>query len=259
MNAKPSSAVVLIGALGMLASSFAAAQSLQRVMDAEARRIQQAQASQERIDDVVQTTRGITEEYKAVNKEIDGLVVYNTLLERQIANQNTELNQLRESIDQVSVIERQILPLMTRMIDGLEQFVELDVPFLLDGEGGRRERVAGLKTLLERSDVTAAEKFRKVMEAWQIENDFGRTIEAYTAELEIDGANREVEMLRIGRVALLYQTPDGELSGAWDQGARAWVTLGSEFRNQVRAGLRMAKKQTAPDLLLLPIAAPEEG
>ena len=256
MKAKPSSAAVLIGALGLLATGVASAQSLQQVMGAEARRIQQAQASQERIDDVVQTTRGITEEYKAVNKEIDGLVVYNTLLDRQIANQNTELDQLRKSIDDVSIIERQILPLMTRMIDGLEQFVELDVPFLQDS---RRERVAELKTLLERSDVTAAEKFRKVMEAWQIENDFGRTIEAYTDELEIDGSNREVEMLRIGRVALLYQTPDGEESGAWDQNARAWVALGSEFRNQVRAGLRMAKKQTAPDLLLLPIAAPEEG
>jgi hypothetical protein len=255
MKAKPSSAAVLIGALGLLAAAAASAQSLQQVMGAEARRIQ-AQASQERIDDVVQTTRGITEEYKAVNKEIDGLVVYNTLLDRQIANQNMELDQLRQSIDDVSIIERQILPLMTRMIDGLEQFVELDVPFLQDS---RRERVVDLKNLLERSDVTAAEKFRKVMEAWQIENDFGRTIEAYTAELEIDGSNREVDMLRIGRVALLYQTPDGEESGAWDQNAREWVALGSEFRNQVRAGLRMAKKQTAPDLLLLPISAPEEG
>jgi len=259
MKAKPSSAVVIIGALGLLASGFASAQTLQRVMDSEARRIQQAQASQERIDDVVQSTRGLNEEYKAVNKEIEGLVVYNTLLDRQIANQNTELTQLRQSIDDVSIIERQILPLMTRMIDGLEQFVELDVPFLLDGDNGRRARVSGLQTLLERSDVTAAEKFRKVMEAWQIENDFGRTIEAYTTELEIDGSNREVEMLRIGRVALMYQTPDGELSGAWDQKSRSWVPLGSEFRNQVRSGLRMAKKQTAPDLLLLPIAAPEEG
>jgi hypothetical protein len=256
MKAKPSSAAVLIGALGLLAAAAASAQSLQQVMGAEARRIQQAQASQERIDDVVQTTRGITEEYKAVNKEIDGLVVYNTLLDRQIANQNMELDQLRQSIDDVSIIERQILPLMTRMIDGLEQFVELDVPFLQDS---RRERVVDLKNLLERSDVTAAEKFRKVMEAWQIENDFGRTIEAYTAELQIDGSNREVDMLRIGRVALLYQTPDGEESGAWDQNAREWVALGSEFRNQVRAGLRIAKKQTAPDLLLLPISAPEEG
>ena len=154
------------------------------------------------------------------------------------------------------MIERQILPLLGRMIDGLEQFIELDVPFLLDD---RRGRVAELKTLMEASDVTAAEKFRKVMEAWQIENEFGRTIETYAANIDIDGTTREVDFLKIGRVIFVYQTPDGELTGAWDQRARQWVALGSDYRNQVRQGLRMAKKQMAPDLLLLPVAAPEEG
>jgi len=248
--------VLATGALAVLASGAVSAQALQRVIDAEQRRIQQAQASQERIDDVVQKTRNINEEYKAVNKEIDGLVVYNTLLQRQITNQQTELAELRESIDQVQVIERQILPLLGRMIEGLEQFVDLDVPFLLDE---RREKVAELKALMERADVTAAEKFRKVMERWEIENSFGRSIENYNATLEINGAEREVEFLRVGRVALLYQTPDGELNGAWDQRARQWVALGSEHRNRIRQGLRMAKKQVAPDILMLPIAAPEEG
>jgi hypothetical protein len=183
-------------------------------------------------------------------------VVYNTFLQLQITNLRKQLTELRESIDQVQVVERQILPLLGRMIEGLEQFVELDVPFLLDE---RREKVADLKTLMERADVTAAEKFRKVMERWEIENDFGRSIENYKATLEINGTDREVDFLRVGRVALLYQTPDGELNGAWDQRARQWVALGSEHRNKIRQGLRMAQKQVAPNLLLLPISAPEEG
>ena len=189
-------------------------------------------------------------------KEVDGLVVYNTLVERQIADQEAELAALRSSIDQVSVIERQILPLLTRMIEGLERFVALDVPFLLEE---RTERVARLTELLERADVTAAEKFRVVMEAWQIENDYARTIYAYTDELEINGTNREVDILQVGRVALVYQTADGSQSGAWDQRNRQWVSVGNEFRNPIRQGIRLARNQIAPDLLLLPIAPPEEG
>ncbi|HSG65688.1 MAG TPA: DUF3450 domain-containing protein, partial [Gammaproteobacteria bacterium] len=227
-----------------------------QIVAAEERRIQQAQAAQDAIDQVVDQTRDLTDEYRAVMKEVDGLIVYNTLLDRQIADQNQQLAQLRTSIDQVSVIERQILPLLTRMIDGLERFVALDMPFL---EVERAMRVSNLKTLLERADVTAAEKFRVVMEAWQIENEYGRTIEAYTGELEIGGTTREVDFLRIGRVALLYQTPDGESSGAWDQANQQYVAVGNQYRNAIRQGLRLARNQVGPDLLLLPVFGPEEG
>jgi hypothetical protein len=249
--------VLLIGALGtMVAAGMASGQAVDRLVAAEQTRIQQAQAAQDTIDQVVDQTRDLTEEYRSVMKEVDGLVVYNTLLDRQIADQNQELSNLRTSIDSVTVIERQILPLLTRMIEGLDRFVSLDMPFL---QNERNMRVANLQALLERADVTAAEKFRVVMEAWQIENEYGRTIEAYTGELEIGGNNREVDFLRIGRVALLYQTPDGMNSGAWDQANRQWVAVGTEYRNAIRQGLRLARNQASADLLLLPISAPEEG
>ena len=256
MQAKRSAAL-LVGALGViLAAEFAAGQGVDRLIEAEAIRIQQAQASQDEIDQIVTETRTLAEEYRAVLKEVEGLEVYNTLLERQIDDQETELSNLRTSIDQVQVIERQVLPLLSRMVDGLERFVQLDVPFLLEE---RTERVQNNKSLLERADVTAAEKFRVVMEAWQIENDYARTIATYTDELEIDGVTREVDVLQIGRVALLYQTPDGAQSGAWDQRSRQWVPVGNEYRNAIRQGISLALNQLAPTLLLLPMAPPEEG
>ena len=178
------------------------------------------------------------------------------MLDRQIEEKETELANLRTSIDEVQVIERQILPLLTRMVDGLEQFVALDVPFLLEE---RMERVTRNRELLEQANVTAAEKFRVVMEAWQIENDYARTISTYTDEVEIDGVAREVDVLQIGRVALLYQTPDGAQSGAWDQRVRQWVPVGNEYRNSIRQGISLALNQLAPTLLLLPMTPPEEG
>ena len=249
--------VLLISTVGAIfTAEIVAGQAVDQIVAAEERRIQQAQASQDVIDGIVDETRDTVEEYRSVMKEVDGLIVYNTLLDRQIADQEQELSNLRTSIDSVTDIERQILPLLTRMIDGLDRFVALDVPFLAEE---RRERVVSLRDLLGRADVTAAEKFRVVMEAWQIENDYGRTIFAYTGELEIGGTNREVDFLQVGRVSLVYQTPDGVNSGVWDQNNRQWVVLGSEFRNSIRQGLRLARNQIGPDLLLLPIAAPEEG
>jgi len=246
----------LLMSLSLFLSQQLFAQNVDQIIGAEEQRIQQGQEAQDEIDGVVDVTRSRIEEYRAVMKEVDGLVVYNTLLQRQIDDQNETLRQIRESIDNVQFVERQILPLLTRMIDGLEQFVALDVPFLAEE---RNSRVANLTTVLERADVTAAEKFRVVMEAWQIENDYGRTIEAYTDELVIDGNTREVDVLRIGRVALLYQTPDGQVSGSWDTQSGGWVEVDSSYRNAIRNGIRLARNQIGPDLLLLPISAPQEG
>jgi hypothetical protein len=141
------------------------------------------------------------------------------------------------------------------MIDGLEQFVELDVPFQKEE---RLQRVQFLRDNLDRADVSVAEKFRGVLEAYNIELQYGRGIDTYRGTIELNGADREVDFLRVGRIALVYQTTDGAVSGAWDASNRVWEELGSgEYDAAIRKGIRIAKKQATIELLNMPVAAPE--
>jgi hypothetical protein len=214
-----------------------------------------AAQSQAKIDKLADETRSLLGDYKTVNKQIDGLKVYNARLQKQIDSQLRRISDIEESISQVTVIQRQMTPLVIRMIDGLEQFVELDVPFHMDE---RRQRIAFLRGNLDRSDVSVAEKFRQVLEAYKIESEYGRKIDAYKGSVPIDGTERDVNFFRVGRIALLYQTTDTEVSGAWDQASRSWVSLDSgEYRNAIGKGLRIARKEASIDVLNLPIAAPE--
>jgi hypothetical protein len=214
-----------------------------------------ARQSQAKIDKLADETRDLLTDYKTVTKQIDGLKVYNTRLQRQIDNQMTRIGQIDASIDQVTIISRQITPLIIRMIDGLQKFVELDVPFHMEE---RQQRINFLRANLDRSDVSVAEKFRQVLEAYKIENEYGRKIDAYKGNVEIDGVERDVNFLRVGRIALLYQTTDTEISGAWDQKSRSWVALDrGEYRNAIMKGLRIARKEASIDLMNMPIAAPE--
>lgn len=255
-STKWTSQLMVVCALSAMTTPLVgSAQSLNQVLNAENQRTKLAQESQQRIDAVVDDTRKKEDQYKRLLKEIDGLKIYNTLLQRQIDAQIRKMAQIEASIDQVEVISRQIIPSMTRMIASLKIFIELDVPFLMEE---RRERVANLENLMVEPDVNDAEKFRKVTEAYQIENDYGSTIEAYSGSLEIGDENRRVEFLRIGRVAFMYQTQDGKLSGVWDQEARRWQEADA-YKNEIRAGLKIANKQVAPDLLLMPVATPEAG
>jgi hypothetical protein len=97
------------------------------------------------------------------------------------------------------------------------------------------------------------------MEAYQIENEYGRTIEAYRSTLARDGKEVTVNFLRVGRIALLYQTLNEAQAGAWNQESRSWEPLDESFRSAIRQGLRIARKQSAPDLIRLPLPEPKRG
>jgi len=232
------------------------AQSVDNVLQADKRRIQLAQQSQERINEVVEGTRSLADQYRGINKEIDGLKVYNRLMKAQTDGQQATLDDIALSMEQVDVINRQIFPLMERMIDGIEQSISLDIPFLMTE---RTKRVDELKNIMERSDVSVAEKFRKVMEAYQIEMDYGVTNEWYRESLNVDNAEREYNMLRIGRIGLYFQSDDTDITGWYNPESGAYELLGSEHRNEIRKGIRIARQLIAPELVLLPMPAPESA
>lgn len=227
------------------------AEQLEGVVKAGKKINQSASHSQQKIDRISEEITNKLQKFKAVSKEVDGLNVYNQQMQAQLDNQLTELKQIGESIEQVSIIERQISPLMARMIETLAQFVKLDVPFLPEE---RSKRIDDLQGLLTRADVSVSEKFRRVLEAYQVEIDYGRTIEAYSGLHTIDGNERNVDFLRIGRVSLVYKTRDGNKMGVWDQKSNSWQTLDDNYRSNINKALRIARKQLAPDLIIVPVA-----
>jgi hypothetical protein len=235
-------------------STQAFAVGINEVMQEGENRADAGETAQKQIDSVADQTEKIINDYRSVTKVVDGLRVYNALLQTQLDNQEAEMQALSDSISNVALIERQIVPLMTRMVDALDNFVQLDTPFL---KKERADRISRLREMMERSDVTAAEKFRRVIEGYQIENDYGRTIEAYKGTTEINGNQLEVDFLRIGRVALLYQSVGGVHTGAWDAETDSFKELPPAlYKAQVSDGLKIARKQVAPDLLVVPVAAP---
>jgi len=247
--------VAAAAAVVIAGSVFAQSVTVDQVLQADLRRLQLAQESQERINQVVEGTRSLADDYRAINKEIDGLKVYNRLMTAQTNGQQATLDDIALSLDQVDNINRQRFPLRERMIDGLEQSIALDIPFLMEERSGRIEE---LENIMERSDVSVAEKFRKVMEAYQIEMDYGTTSEWYRAELNVDGADREYNMLRIGRIGLYFQSDDTNITGWYNAESGQFELLGNEHRNEVRKGIRIARQLIAPELILLPFPAAEE-
>jgi hypothetical protein len=213
-----------------------------------------AAQSQQQVDQLFDEKQGLLEEYRQLNSELRSLKQYDQHLQKMISAQEQKIGSLQQQMDEIDVTQREVIPLMVRMVETLEQFIELDVPFLLDE---RRQRTASLKNLLDQPDVSVAEKYRRVMEAYQVETEYGRTMEAYPGRLQQSGQQKMVDFLRIGRVGLIYRSLDGREMGFWNPPSRSWQPLTEDYRRTLSQGFRMARKQVTPDLLKLPVPAPE--
>jgi len=230
---------------------------LDGMFDSRAEGNDESAEAQKAIDELSDQTDDLLAKYRTTLKQIDSIRVYNGQLRGLISSQGEELDSLRDQLDRVEEVGRSVTPLMLRMIDALEATVDLDIPFLLEE---RTADVAALRKLMTKASVSTSEKYRMIMEAYQDENEYGRTIEAYRANIATpDGGEVKVDFLRFGRIALVYQTLDGREAGVWNQETKSWDKLDASYRTAVREGLRIARKQSAPDLIRLPLPVATGG
>lgn len=238
-----------------ISTTGSAQQAVQEAVDTQ-RETQAASVEvQERINALDDQTREMLNEYRDTMAQVNDLLAYNQQLERLVATQNVEIADFERQFQEIETTKRQILPLIIRMLEVLEEFVAIDMPFLPEE---RNLRIEELRKLMERPDVLTSEKYRRVTEAYQIELDYGHTIEAYEGEIEVDGQAKTVAFLRYGRLGLYYMTLDGQTIGHWDTEQDAWVELDAEYRASLDRALRIARKQLPPDLTRLPVPAPED-
>jgi hypothetical protein len=248
----PRGALAALATLGLLGAAVAHAQAekINAVIGEQVKVEQAAQASQKRVAMLDGEAATMLSEYRQANAEIGGLKAYNDQLAEQVKSQETEMATMTRQLTEIETTSREALPMMQKMVTTLEDFVKLDMPFLPDE---RSSRIATLKEMMTRADVSVSEKYRRIVEAYQIEIEYGRTIEAYQGKVD----ERTVDFLRAGRIALLYQALDGSETGYWDANARKWVA-DDDFEEAITRGLKVAKKQAAPDFISVPVNAPRE-
>ena len=220
------------------------------VVKVQERQTSISKLSQQRINKLSNQTQRMLEDYKLTLHKVDNLKAYNKHLTSLIKSQKDEMVRMNRQLGEIDDTQQNISPLMIRMVNTLDEFIKLDIPF---HQHERNNRVAELQTLMKRADVSVSEKYRRVMEAYQIEVGYGKTIAAYQGKLTIKDKNITVEYLRIGRIGFYYHTLDGDNLGYWDKKSNSWHALPSEHEDYVMKALKVAKKHDSPDLLMVPV------
>ncbi len=213
-----------------------------------------AKKSQAKIDNVYLQTQELIAEYRAAVDEREIMKVYNDHVARLVADQNAQIESLERQIAGIDKTKQNVVPLMYRMIDTLEQFIKADVPF--DTEK-RLARVETLREIMTNASVTTSEKYRQVLDAYLVEKDYSSTVTAAQGTLQLDGRDITVDFGRVGRVAFVAQSLDLKNAWVWDNSSKQWQALGEEYLKPVKELIRQARKQAAPDLIKLPIFGAE--
>lgn len=236
---------------------FAAAPASAQLQEALTEQVQAdrtAAQSQNTINELRDRTADAAGRTQQMNADAESLERFNRQLDEQVKMQNEELASINQQLVDIDTTNREVQPLMQQMVDTLAQFVSLDVPFQIEE---RQARVQGLKDMMARADVTISEKYRRILEAYMIELEYGRTLGTYLGRLGTGADARTVEFVQLGRVSLMYRTIDGSDTGYWDATKKTWVSdLG--YRQAVETALRVANHSGAAELLTVPVPAPQE-
>lgn len=244
----------LVVALVPAAFAAPAGAQLTEALTAQVQADRAAAQSQETLNQLRERMQDAAGRYAQAMADVESLERYNAQLQEQVTSQEEEIASIERQLIEIETTNREVQPLMQQMVDTLARFVELDVPFLLEERTGR---VNGLKEMMARADITISEKYRRILEAYQIELEYGRTLDAYEGRLGTGADARTVEFARLGRVSLMYRTIDGSETGYWDANQKTWV-VDESYREAVEEAIRVARRDGAPDLLTVPVPAPQE-
>jgi hypothetical protein len=243
-------AITALISAGAAQIAIAQTAKVQSVISEQVKTEEAAKASQKRVEALDEEATKMLSDYRQMLAETTSLKSYNEQLAMQVKSQEEQIGEMSAQLTTIESTSKEVLPMMDKMLATLDQFVKLDLPFLMEE---RTNRVAMLKDIMSRADVSTSEKYRRIVEAYQIEMEYGRTLEAYQGKV----GDKTVDFLRAGRVSLMYQTLDGKESGYWDATEKAFKK-DNEYGDALRAGLKVAKKQAAPDFIRVAVPAPKE-
>lgn len=243
-------------ALLTLAVSAPAHAQFRAALDESRAAIDEGARSQQRVEELDDQTSEILNDYRAALTQLELLERFNASRAREVQNQLREIAGLEQDVANIEGLQRAVTPLLEEMVATIEEFVAADTPFLQEE---RQRRIDRLNAVMQDSTQTAASRYNLIMEAYQIENEYGRTISAYEGVVDNDGEELRVDFLQVGRLALIYKTADNSVLRIYDNDAKAFVDLDRSFLPDVVTGIRIANEQLPPDLMVIPVQAPESA
>ena len=207
-------------------------------------------ASQQRVESLDDEADTAVREFRAVLQQKDNIALFVAQQDIFLQSQKSEISSLQRQLGTVEQIKQGMSPMMLKMAAEIEDAIKADMPFNLSE---RLARVDRMKQTLSDPDVSPAEQYRQVLNAFKIEVSYGQGIDSYEGAHPSKPGN-VVNFLRFGRVALLYMTKDESEVGRYNLETRSWDVLTGADAIALRQAVRISKGEAAPNIVYAPVS-----
>ena len=222
---------------------------LRQALDVGEQATRRAEQVQNQINQLDDERTDMVREYRTLLQRRDAADLYAKQQELVVASQREEIASLTEQLCSIDDITAQTVPMLLSMVEDLKTFVAADLPFKKVERSARMEALDGI---MSQPDVTPAEQYRLIMEAYQAEMEYGRTISTWQEEIDIDGNPTTVDMFLYGRVALVYLTPNGK-AASYNRSTGSWEALPGKYVSDIQKAIRVAQAKAQQTVLFAPI------
>ncbi len=208
------------------------------------------QDTQQQLDGWAAEQVELTRRYRAAEAQVKWLTGRRADEQQRLDALEARIAEMARRLGESQRLEASIQDTMMVLMGRLEDSVDAGLPFL---PAERELRLESLRSELLKPDVPSAEKLRRLLEALQVEAGYAATIEVSNEPITVAGQRIHADILRVGRLALFWRTPDGERSGRWDAAAGEWVESDGRDVPAIARAMEMATRRRTPDVIGLPL------
>ncbi len=232
------------------AATAAHTQDAAQLSDTVKKTVETHQQTQKKQQEWANEQADLSARLRSARAQVDFFDKKKALEEKEVAALDKGVAELERRMVESVRLNDSLLDTLNAVVTRLEGFVEGDLPFLLTE---RRARIAGVKDALARPDYTGAEKLRRVLEALQVEANYGNVAEVYQEKIVVNDEEVFADMVRIGRVSVYWLTPDGKRVGEYDRGQGKWVELDHKYAHTINETREMALRLRSVEVVSLPL------
>jgi hypothetical protein len=226
------------------------AQDAKQLADTVAKTVDTHQKTQKQQEAWAEEKSDLAARYRSAKAQVEYLEKKKSFEEKEVTELDKGISELERRMIESVRLNDSLQDSLNTVVGQLDAWVNRDVPFLMEE---RRERLASVREAIARPDVTPAEKLRRVLEALQVEANYGNLAEVSQEKIMVGAEEVHADVVRVGRVSIFWRSPDGKRVGEYDRASKSWVELESKYVASINELREMVLRLRSTKVVSLPL------